>query len=1038
MSLYKSSVKKPITTLMIFIGIVILGIYSLINVPIDFLPDIEYPAITVFTVYQGAGASDIEENVTKKLENALNTVSNIKDIESKSRDNLSVVTLIFEWGTNLDEAANDIRDAIGLVDKALPEDAEKPVIFKFSSSMMPIEMLSVTADESYEALTNIIDEKIVSPLNRIDGIGSVSILGGPKRAVQVNVDPRKLEAYNISIEQIAQTIRSENFNLPSGNIEMGDIDYPLRVTGEFQTSDQIKNIVIGERNNKTIYLKDIATVSDTIKKLTTFETINGKKGIRLMIQKQSGANTVQIAKKVNKKLEILKQKLPPDIKIDTIFDSSDFIVKSINNLSTTLLFAGIFVILIVLFFLGRWRATFIIILTIPISLIVAFIYLNISGNSINIISLSSLSIAIGMVVDDAIVVLENITRHIERGSTPREAAIYGTNEVGLAVVATTLTVVAVFFPLTFVGGMTGILFKQLGMIVTITVTVSTITALSLTPMLSSKLLKLKLPKKGSFSEKFSNWHNKSLNKLDNFYQKILVWSVRHKTTVIISSILIFILSLLLIPLTGTEFMPASDNSQISASVELTTGIKLDETKKIAQKIEKIINEKYPEVKLISTSAGSGEGGGIVAVFQKTSSFIINYRFRLSSETERKRSAFEISDLLRQDLDKIPEIASYSVEGGEGSTGGENNVEVEIFGYSFNETSQIAEELAQGIKKIKGTRDIVISRDKEKPELQIIFDRDKLASLGLNTYTVANAVRNRITGLLATKYREQGNEYDVIVKYADEFKGSISDIENINIINRQGKIIKLKEIGRVKQFYSPPNIERKNKERVVKVSATLHGNDLGTVTKKIEQQIAQMNVSSDIDFEIGGSAKDMQDSFSDLKILLILIILLVYIVMASQFESFREPFIIMLSIPFSFTGVFLALVITGTTLNVISMIGAIMLVGIVVKNAIVMVDYTNLMRDRGYSITQSVLISGKSRLRPVLMTTLTTLLAMAPLAISSGEGAETWRPMGIAIIGGLTFSTLITLIFIPVVYSVFGAARVKKARKIILKKNGFKK
>ncbi len=1036
MSLYKNSVKKPITTLMVFIGVAILGIYSLINVPIDFLPDMEYPAITVFTVYQGAGASDIEENVTKKLENALNTVSNIKDIESKSRDNLSVVTLIFEWGSNLDEAANDIRDAIGLVDKALPEDAEKPVIFKFSSSMMPIEMLSVTADESYEALSNIIDEKIVSPLNRIDGIGSVSILGGPKRAVLVNVDPRKLEAYKISIEQIAQTIRLENFNLPSGNLEMGDIDYPLRVTGEFRTSDEIKNIVISERNNKTIYLKDIATVSDTIKKLTAYQTINGKKGIRLMIQKQSGANTVKIAKEVNKKIEILKQKLPPDIKIDTIFDSSDFIVKSINNLSITLLFAGIFVVLVVLFFLGRWRATFIIILTIPVSLIVAFIYLNISGNSINIISLSSLSIAIGMVVDDAIVVLENITRHIERGSTPREAAIYGTNEVGLAVVATTLTVVAVFLPLSFVGGMTGILFKQLGMIVTITVTVSTITALSLTPMLSSKLLKLKPPKKGTFGEKFSNWHKKSLNKLDDFYEKILSWSVRHKTTVIISAISIFILSLLLIPLTGSEFMPPSDNSQISASVELATGIRLDETKKIAQKIEKTVYEKYPEVKLISTSAGSGEGSSIIAVFQKTGSFIINYRFKLSSETERKRSIFEISDLFRQDLDKIPEIASYSVNpGGQKgpSSSGENNVEVEIFGYNFNETSRIAEELAQGMKKIKGTRDIVISRDKEKPELQIIFDRDKLASLGLNTYTVANAVRNRINGLVATKYREEGDEYDVIVKYADEFKGSISDIENINFTNRQGKIIKLKEVGRVKQFYSPPNIERKNKERVVKVSATLHGNDLGTVTKEIEQQISQLNVPSDIDFEIGGSAKDMQDSFRDLGMLLILSILLVYIVMASQFESFREPFIIMLSIPFSFTGVFLSLVITGTTLNVISMIGAIMLVGIVVKNAIVMVDYTNLMRDRGYSIVQSVLISGKSRLRPILMTTLTTLLAMVPLAISQGEGAEMWRPMGIAIIGGLTFSTLITLIFVPVVYSIFGAQRLRKTRKALLKK-----
>ncbi|MBU0765492.1 MAG: efflux RND transporter permease subunit, partial [Bacteroidetes bacterium] len=441
MSLYSSAVKKPISTLMIFIGVVVMGIYSMMYVPIDLMPEIEPPIVSVFTFYQGANASEIEETITKRLEDALNTLSHLKTMSSQSKDNVSLIILEFEWGTDLSDAANSIRDAIGMVERYLPEDSEKPAVFKFSSNMIPIIMLSATADESFPAIREIIEEKIVNPLNRIDGIGSVSLLGGPIRSVQVDVDPRRLEAYNISVEQLGGIIGAENLNLPSGSIEMGMTDYPLRIEGQFKNSDEIKNIVIGNYNDKVIYLKDIATVNDTIKKLTVDERTDGKLGVRIMIQKQSGANTVAIAKEVTEKLDKLIKTLPPDIKIDLIFDSSDFIVKAISNLGRTLLFAGIFVVLIVLFFLGRWRATFIIVLTIPVSLIAALIYLFISGNTVNIISLSALSIAIGMVVDDAIVVLENITRHVEKGSSPREASVYGTNEVGLAVVATTLTVV---------------------------------------------------------------------------------------------------------------------------------------------------------------------------------------------------------------------------------------------------------------------------------------------------------------------------------------------------------------------------------------------------------------------------------------------------------------------------------------------------------------------------------------------------------------------------------------------------------------------
>jgi len=1037
MSLYSSAVKKPITTLMVFMGVVVMGIYSMLYVPIDLFPEFEPPIVSVFTFYQGANASEIEQNITKRLEDRLNTLSNLESISSQSKDNVSLIMCQFEWGTNLDEATNSIRDAISLVERYLPEGSEKPAVLKFSSNMVPILMVAATAEESYGAITKILEDKIVNPLNRIDGVGSVSIMGGPIRAIQVDIDPIRLNAYNLTLEQLGGIIRAENFNLPSGNIEMGNIDYPLRIQGEFESSNEIENIVVGNFNDKVIYLKDVAVVRDTIKKLTVDERTDGRLGVRIMIQKQSGANTVTVAKEVNDRLDELLTELPPDIKVETVFDSSDFIMRSINNLATTLLFAGIFVVLVVLFFLGRWRATFIIVLTIPVSLIAAFIYLFISGNTINIISLSALSIAIGMVVDDAIVVLENITKHVERGSYPREASVYGTNEVGLAVVATTLTVVAVFFPMTLIGGMTGILFNQLGWIVTITVTVSTIAALSLTPMLSSKLLKVKnyQKKPNAFMRRLNNFWDG----VDNIYENTLKLAVRHKAAVIGISSVIFIGSFALVPLVGTEFMPPSDRGRISSSVELVQGVKLDETKIIARQLEKIIEEKYPEVELISTSIGAGEGGSILTVFQKSASYIINFTLKLSSETERERSMFEISDLLRKDYDKIPEIASYKVGDSEmaammGMGSGGSNVQIKIFGHDFNETNIIAEKLSDNLKDIEGLRDVTISRDKEKAELQINFDRDKLAAYGLNTAAVSLMIRNRINGLTSTLYREDGNEYDVIIKYGEEFKTSIQDIENIIIKTPRGFNVKLKEFASIDQFYSPPNIERENRVRVVKVSAILQDVDLGTVTSLINKEIDKLDMPSNIDTEIGGSSKDMADSFKDLGLLLILSIVLVYLVMASQFESFREPFIIMLSLPFAFTGVILALFITGLTLNVISVIGGIMLVGIVVKNAIVMVDFTNLMRDRGYTIVRSVIIAGKSRLRPVLMTTFTTLLAMLPLAVSQGEGADMWRPMGVAIIGGLLFSTMVTLIFVPVMYSIFGAARMKRVRKAHVRKN----
>ncbi len=1019
MSIYGNAVKRPVTTIMLFIAVVVLGGYSLKQLAIDFYPELEFPAISVMTIYEGASASDIEINVTNLIENRLNTVSDLKEVSSVSRDNMSVVTLEFEFGKDLDEATNEIRDAMNFIEPYLPEEVSKPSIFKFNSSMMPILYYAVTAEESYAALEQILEEKIINPLNRIEGIGAVGMNGAPGREIQINIDPKKMEGYNLSVEMVAAILNAENMNLPAGNIEMGMMDYPIRVKGEFAESDEIKNIVLASFNGQTIYLSDIATVKDTIRDITFDEKINGRTGLRIVVQKQSGANTVKISEDVKKMMPGLLKTLPPDVQLTLFFDSSDFIRGSIDNLTRSLMFAGIFVVLVVLFFLGRWRATFIIILTIPIALIVAFVYLFISGNSINIISLSSLSIAIGMVVDDAIVVLENITKHVEKGARPREAAIYATNEVWLAVIVTTLTVLAVFLPLTMISGLTGMLFKQLGFVVSITVATSTLAAITLTPMLASKLLKLRnKPKKtGRFS--YSNTIDKFLDSMNEMYGRALRKALKVKWLVIISAIVILIGSFFLVKNIGFELFPEADEGQFSAKIELPTGTRVDESSKIARKIDVFLTENYPEINLLSTSAGADDQGGIMSLFSESGTHIINVSGILVNQEERDRDVWEICDNLRDFLGTIPEIATYTVtpNGGMGPMMS-NNIAVEIYGYDFTSTSLVAEELADSLRLVNGATNVAVSRDPIKPELQIIPNREKMAIHGLNTYTIANAVRNRLEGPFMRKYRESGNEYDIVIRYDEDQRNSISDIMNILLTNQQGQSIRLQEVADVVEFWVPPNIEHKGKQRIVNVTATPYKVPLNVISAEIDRIIGNMDIPSNVYVESGGAVEDMKETMEDMMLLLLLCIALVYIVMASQFESFKMPLIIMFSIPFAFSGVILAHLITGITLSTISMVGGVMLIGIVVKNAIVLVDYINLMRDRGHELKEAIILSGKSRLRPVLMTSLTTILGMLPLALSTGDGSEIWSPMGIAVIGGLIFSTFVTLILIPVIYQLF--------------------
>ena len=1031
MSLYSSSVKRPVTTILVFVALIVLGLFSLRSLPIDLFPDIETNTIMVMTTYSGTSAADIEQNVTRTLENTLNSVEHLKHITSSSKENVSIITLEFEYGYDIDALTNDVRDKLDMVSSFMPDDANTPIIFKFSSDMIPIVLLSAQANKSLPGLYKILDENVANPLARVDGVGSVSIAGAPKREVHVYLDPLRMEAYNLSVETVASLIGAENRNIPGGTFDIGNETYPLRVEGEFVDPQQIGNIVVGmSPSGGVVHLNDVARIDDSLEERAQESYSNGVQGAMIIVQKQSGANSVQISTKIAEELPKIQKNLPSDVKLDYIVDTSDNIRNTIASLIETVLLALLFVGIVVFVFLGRWRATVIVLVTIPISLIASFIYLYATGNSLNIVSLSALSIAIGMVVDDAIVVLENVTTHIERGSAPMQAAVHGTNEVALSVMASTLTLIAVFFPLTMIKGMMGVMFKQLGWMVTIMMVLSLICALALTPMLCSRLLRLNVTDTAIFKKIYLPIQ-RVLDKIDNAYAKLLDKCVAHRWITTATALAVFVVSIFLMKFVGTEFFPVNDNGRLGVSLELPIGTRVDIAKDVSQRIYKEWSEKYPEIQVFNYTVGQASSDNMYASMQNNGSHIISMNIRLLDADKRKRGIVEIAGLMREDLKHYPELKKSLVNVG-GSRGGgmmgQSTLDYEIYGYDFTKTDSVAQQLKHILESVPGAADIMISRSDYQPEYHVDFDREKLAMYGLNLSTAATALRNRINGTTASYFREDGEEYDIKVMYDPEHRRSITDIENIMLYNAMGKGVRLKEVGTVVERFSPPTIERKDRQRIITVSAVVQDRAMSDVIADAQPLIDNMDKPGDVFIDLSGSYEDQQDSFADLITLGLLIILLVYIVMAGQFESFTYPAIIMTSIMFAFSGIVLILLLTRTNLNVMSMIGAIMLIGIVVKNGIVLIDYINLNRERGMSIRRAVIHGGHSRLRPVLMTSMTTILGMVPMAVGTGVGSEMWRPMGTAVIGGLAMSTLMTLLFVPTMYTIFALTGIRRNRK----------
>ena len=1016
MSIIRSAVNKPVTTTLVFIAFAILGVFSLVKTSIAQFPEFDSNVIMVMSSYPGANAEDIETNLTKVLENALNGVEDLKDLTSQSKENISLLTLEFEYGVDIEEATNNVRDKLDLVNSTLPDGATMPVIFKFSADDMPVMMLSATADVSLAGLDKILDDKVTTPLARVNGVGTVSVAGAPTREIQVYCDPNKLEAYGLSISGISSVISAENKNLPSGYIDIGSETYTLRVQKEFTDPSELLDIVVGSVDGRAIYLRDVATVNDGQEEREQESYTNGERSARIIIQKQSGANTVNVIRGVKERLAEIEETLPSDIKISTVYDGSTEIIDSINTLVETIIITFIIVSLVVFVFLGNWKSTFIIILSIPLALLASLIYLFATGNTLNIISMSALSIAIGMVVDDSIVVLENITTHLSRGEKPKEAAVHGTSEVGISVMASTLTMLCVFLPLTMISGMAGIMFQQLGWIVSIIMIISVAAALTFVPMLCSRWLKADVKHGKAYNFIFVPI-NRFLDWISRGYAHVIHWCTKRRRVTILTFAAVFVIAMVIfIPRLTTEYFPHSDSDRISATIELPMGTAQEVTADFAKRINDDIVAAVPEAEIINYTFGQADSDNTFASMQDNGTQLISFTVNIGSSGDRERTSAQIADVVRGVIGQYPEVRKATVTEGGGGMGGASTVDVEVYGYDFTETDRVARLLQEQMLKSPMYTQVTMSRDEYTPELQMDFDRTKLALNGLNSTTAGAAFSAAMSGSLSSYYREDGEEYDIRVRYSPEYRTRVEDLENIMVTNGFGQQVRMKDLGNVVETLVPPTIERKDRERLVTVSGIVaDGAALSEAVATAQQAIDATEIPTEISVVIAGDYEDQQDMFADLLVLVVLMIILVYMVMASQFEALMAPFVIMFSLPFALVGVFLGLELAGEALGVMALIGIIMLIGIVVKNGIVLIDYTILCRERGMNIRDASTTAARSRLRPILMTTLTTVLGMLPLAISQGEGAEMWRPLGITVCWGLSISTLITLVLIPTLY-----------------------
>jgi HAE1 family hydrophobic/amphiphilic exporter-1 len=1017
MNISEKAVYRPIFTTMIVLIVIILGALALSRLPVDLMPDITNPTISVSTSYENASPEEIEELVTRPIEEAVGSVSGVQDISSTSSEGSSSVQVTFNWGTNLDTATNDLRDRLDRVSGALPDDADKPVLRKFDMSSMPVLMIGVSSPLEPIELRHLVDEQVQYRLERVPGVAAVDIRGGLSREIHINLDPARIKAMQLSLDQIASRIQASNINLPAGSVNTGTQEVTIRTPGEFTSLDQLRNTVVAERNGSPITLGEVAGVEDSWTKITRIVRINGQNGLQLTVNKQSGTNTVTVAEAVRKEIDRINRDMP-QLKLIPIMDSSVYIRQSINNVTSSAIIGGLLAIFILLVFLRNLKSTAIISTAIPVSVIATFGLIYFSGFTLNMMTLGGLALGVGMLLDNSIVVLENIYRLREEGMKRLDAAVQGTKEVAAPIIASTLTTLVVFLPLIFVRGMAGIMFKQLSFVIAFSMFCSLVTALTLVPMLCGRLLTVTDPDSGhGFIGKLFRITGHFLTRIEIYYKNALHSALQHRTKTIAWALALLFLAIALLPLIGSELMPATDEGELRVSLDMETGTKLDLTAAVMEQAEKMVMRSVPEISsIICTSGGSGWGG--------SNSSTGELRISLVPVSKRHRSSDEVCDAIRKQLSHIPgarfrvrSVSNMMMTRALSANGG--RLELEVRGHDFATGEALAKKVQDVMANVKGVTDVNISRSAGTPEQLVVVDRRKAESMGLSVKSVANMLETVLSGSSVGQYRENGDEFTIRMQVADAQTRSLSELLDLTLINSSGEPIVLRNVVEVRPSRGASQIERLNQERIITVSANISGRSQSKILADIQRDLKNVAIPKDFSVNIGGDFEDQQKNFKDLQLGFILALILVYMVMACQYESLRDPFVVMFSVPLAVIGVVTMLLVTGTTFNIQSYIGCIMLGGIVVNNAILLVDTTNLLRRRdGMDVHAAIEEAGRRRLRPILMTALTTILGLVPMAIGAGEGGEAQSPMARAVVGGLVSSTLITLVVIPVVYSIF--------------------
>lgn len=1033
MRLSESAVKRPITVIMFFMAFILMGLIAFSRLDVALLPDVEPPAVTIIVGYPGASASDVESDIITQLEDELSTVSGLDRIESLSKDNLALITCVFDWGQDLNTAATDVRDKLNLARQTLKEyapGAEEPILFKFSSAMSPIMVFTVTASESYLQLHDIVDTVISDPLKRIPGVGSLSYHGGVSRQINVSLDPKKLEAYQLSPDEISKILAAQNLNVPAGSVKIGQREYHLRIPQKFSTVEEIQQLVVTQMGGSAVRLRDVAEVQAGYEAGNELGWGNGGPGMVVMVQKQPGVNTVRLVQNIKERLSELENRLPPDVRINIVRDDADTILNWLNTLQNTIYMGGLMVVLVCLLFLRRLRTSLILIMSIPISLIMSFPFMFLREFTINLVSLMSLTVAIGMVVDNAIVVLENITRRTDEGFSPKQGAVSGAAEVGLAIGASTLTTLVIFVPLFLIKGVVGIFFGQFGFLLLLTISASFLVAMIFVPMASAHLLKSKdsKPERHGLLSRLHDFGENAFLLLERSYRRILIVALQYRVTFLGGIALVFFSSLAFIPLLGSEFIPRVDSGDIDISARLPSGTRVEHTGSVAEGMLHLFKDEIPETKATAALCGQSNSGILTAQGIEEGNNSLTAWAKLVGKNQRKRSASEVAKAVRElieiEISDFSEVKVHAISAMQKAFFGQGDeLTLEVFGPDLDMNIAAAHAIAERLSHIPGAVDVALSSREHRPELWVELDREKSSFLGITVASFATGLRAMYHGIDATKFRDNGDNVDVRVRLPEEKRSSILEIGDIPIKTAIGSEVHLRSIAQVREEMGPVEIRRKNKERLVEVKCGVYGQTLGEVASDLEEEIDQMQFPPEIHTSWGGEFMEQRKAFQDIGLLLVIGVLLVYMVMAAQFENLLDPFIIMFSLPLAITGVIVALLIRGIPLSLISLLGMVMLVGIVVNNGIILVDFMNRMiRQRGMALHQAILEAGSQRLRPVLMTATTTIFGMLPMAFAHGEGGEAWQPLGTVIIGGLLASTIVTLLIIPIVYSFFYSKR----------------